>query len=515
MAAAPFALLRCLEPTEIVVAVGTTFPCEPINAGIIVSGRDEGGAAISGVGKTCKARGQGGDVGTLTLVPAGADDAVRVRVVAGIRGSTAEQCAAGVGVSCIEASRLVRFVSHQALRLPIDLDLSCLNVKCPAGFTCKAGACVPEELPKGCTDLSDPKCSDGSAVPPIDASFDAAPPDAGTPPIAAAQIAAGGYATCALAKDGKIWCWGEPGAPQLLGGTGVVAIPSPTNTPLKSITVGGKHACVSDASAVYCWGDNAAGQCGTGQLGGTVATPTKVTLTAVNILGIAAGGLYTCAVDGSNVMCWGRIPGSINTASAQVVGTARGYTSVAGGAAHVCACDANGSLFCWGSNAAGQLGPAYGSASAAALPSASVGGPATIAIAGGEHSGWLGPGLAAFGFGRNADFEITPLNTAAGPTVTVPSPMPPAGTASGLAFGSRHGCSVFGGTVRCWGNNSFAQLGGGMPPIASIGLPNPATQVVAGDAHACALTTMGEVYCWGSAYGQGSPLGKATRIIGP
>src|SRR4249919_1841539 len=69
------------------------------------------------------------------------------------------------------------------------------------------------------------------------------------------------------------------------------------------------------------------------------------------------------------------------------------------------------------------------------------------------------------------------------------------------------------GTVRCWGDNSRGQLGDGTTaqrrtPVAVTGLASTVRSIATGNLHTCALTTAGAVLCWGSnAYGQ---LGDGT-----
>src|SRR5690242_20437263 len=72
-----------------------------------------------------------------------------------------------------------------------------------------------------------------------------------------------------------------------------------------------------------------------------------------------------------------------------------------------------------------------------------------------------------------------------------------------IAAGNLHTCQVNeDGTVRCWGDNSFGQLGDGTTisratPAAVIGINN-AVAVIAGIAHTCALLASGGVSCWGN-----------------
>lgn len=76
---------------------------------------------------------------------------------------------------------------------------------------------------------------------------------------------------------------------------------------------------------------------------------------------------------------------------------------------------------------------------------------------------------------------------------------------SELAAGSSHFCALDGtGTIRCWGRNSQGQLGAtantdpNENPTTVSGIPDPIKAMVAGREHTCALTTTGNVHCWGS-----------------
>jgi alpha-tubulin suppressor-like RCC1 family protein len=94
-----------------------------------------------------------------------------------------------------------------------------------------------------------------------------------------------------------------------------------------------------------------------------------------------------------------------------------------------------------------------------------------------------------------------------------------------LALGGVHSCALLpGGEVRCWGSNSYGQLGNGattgvvegvtspVPVLSSPGGP-PLTgvqEVALGSYHSCAQFSGGEVRCWGkNEYGQ---LGDGTTI---
>jgi alpha-tubulin suppressor-like RCC1 family protein len=143
----------------------------------------------------------------------------------------------------------------------------------------------------------------------------------------------------------------------------------------------------------------------------------------------------------------------------QVVGLAN-VTAISAGGAHACAVLSNGDLRCWGGNTRGQLG------TSTLLPS-------------------------------RAPLLVTGL-----------------GRVRAVAAGANHTCAVTDdGAVWCWGANDRGQLGAAsLPgacevgalrvpcaraPVRVVGVSDVA-EVVAGDAHTCARTQSGRVWCWGA-----------------
>ena len=92
--------------------------------------------------------------------------------------------------------------------------------------------------------------------------------------------------------------------------------------------------------------------------------------------------------------------------------------------------------------------------------------------------------------------NFTTAATATPVTVTAIS------TAVGLSAGSYHTCAnLSDGTVRCWGDNSYGQLGVLWPPTSANYPVQPfvtgANEVAAGGRHTCAQSSNGAVLCWG------------------
>ena len=73
-----------------------------------------------------------------------------------------------------------------------------------------------------------------------------------------------------------------------------------------------------------------------------------------------------------------------------------------------------------------------------------------------------------------------------------------------LAAGAEHTCAVTAsGSVKCWGNNATGQLGNGSfssspLPTLVLGFDVQVRAVAAGAGHSCALTVIGSVKCWGN-----------------
>jgi len=250
------------------------------------------------------------------------------------------------------------------------------------------------------------------------------------------------------------------------------------------------------AGLAFCTGVNLHGQLGDGAAPITPQINTYVFVTPFNFLwsSISAGRSHTCAVPRYNPAvvtsqvprCWGvNSTGQIGngttsyadqTTPASIVLPAgvTGFdsTTITTGAQHSCAVALSGAGYCWGNNAFGQLGKGVAVTAAArdSVPVPVAGGITFTKMYAGEyHTCGLTAAGAAFCWGRNDYGQL------GDGTRTVSTA--PVGVGGGIVFrslslGELYTCGLAAapgtpsggpssspGTVYCWGDNVFGQLG--------------------------------------------------------
>ncbi|MEO7113819.1 MAG: hypothetical protein ABI183_25490 [Polyangiaceae bacterium] len=238
-----------------------------------------------------------------------------------------------------------------------------------------------------------------------------------------------------------------------------------------------------------------------------------------NATQVVTGLGFSCAllVDG-DVACWGdntrRQLGAFakvsTSAAPKLVADVHDIKKLAAGDAHVCALSTTGAVTCWGDNASFQLGqldpsPA-GPTSVTAVSSVS-----DIAT-GAAHTCVIqaGYGLPRC-WGANDVLELGhDSGTGPTPVSVTPSITPP--TATTIAAGEQHACTLGTGGVACWGADDRGQLGNNVTQaavrytLAFAGTPT-VTGVRAGGRDTCVVTT-GGLYCAGT--NSNGQLGGAT-----
>lgn len=197
-----------------------------------------------------------------------------------------------------------------------------------------------------------------------------------------ARISASETHTCARNAGGRAYCWGNNDNGRLGDGTTFARnrpVPVDTSHPgfdtrnIAAITTGGRHSCaLTTGGRAFCWGHNIAGQLGVGSTTSAFSRPEPMSTAAPgfgarNIARIVGGGFHGCALNAAGrAFCWGsNAAGEVGDgtdetrrAPVPVAGLGTGLRDIAAGARHSCAIDAAGAVWCWGQNLHGQLGDA-------------------------------------------------------------------------------------------------------------------------------------------------------------
>ena len=257
---------------------------------------------------------------------------------------------------------------------------------------------------------------------------------------------------CAVMTSGRVACWGRNDRGQLghAPGTGGDA-PCPQGKGVcnfvpsyvaslagaTDVSVGGGDglgtSCALSGATLVCWGANQFGQLGLGNADSEPHPEPARVQADFRSVSVAATGACAVSLNGG-AYCWGDYTGELNLPAQQPREVSRLSEINAGfsvpltnvvqidrGQAHACAVDTGGRVWCWGSNAHGELGR-----------------------------------------GRASSFDsvCTIARRARLCSASGASRVESITDAAMVAVGSKHTCATRrDGSLRCWGNNSDGQVG--------------------------------------------------------
>jgi alpha-tubulin suppressor-like RCC1 family protein len=332
-----------------------------------------------------------------------------------------------------------------------------------------------------------------------------------TPGSSFMEVQAGPDHNCAIDSAGDVECWGDNAYGQAI---------DPVNK-FDQISVGRFHSCgLLDDSSIYCFGDTTGGAYDQGQVSNA---PTDT-----GYMQITSGNQFSCAIHGTlnDIVCWG------DDDYGQVSDVPAGeFRQVTAGQYHACATTLSDELVCWGLNIYGQavnpdiygdtfIGPFERDDNIECVVSASD------------------------STGTTVDTEpTTVVNTppVIGPVSLDPDPLyvdsDPTCTASfvdadgdgdqsmvtwevsgveverytKVASGSLHACGLTSiGAITCWGTSSGNSADPDYDVGQVTGAPNGAgyIELTSGAYHSCALNASGDIECWGADSGSSLNYGQ-------
>ena len=334
----------------------------------------------------------------------------------------------------------------------------------------------------------------------------------GSQPPRFGLLSAGAGATCGtLLTNASTICWGKSSAgTSILGGGSGPSIHGTfvsLNDTASSLSVGHHHACAVVDNKIQCWGEENGGELGDGgSSSSSSSTPVEVDITGLGTpidVSVSEIGNTSCALFKKDLAysfrCWGSDEvGAIGddasynnetSPSSNVTTLTHGFVEptapsssldianydiaeVSGGFSYHCARSYQGLVKCWGYGSSGRLG---------------IGGSANIGDSPNEMGDYQ---------------EFTDLGTNL--------------FATDITTGTDFSCAVLNNTqIKCWGEGGFLQLGNGntndrgsnsnemgdnLPYVRAPGTSLPLSGIVkvdAGSRAACALSSEGQVFCWG------------------
>ncbi len=198
------------------------------------------------------------------------------------------------------------------------------------------------------------------------------------------ELALGSRHTCALDEAGGVACWGDNAYGQAGAGEGTARVDRPHAVlgmgPIAHLVAAHEATCALGRDGrVWCWGQNRNAQCGITDVRHPVVwAPHEIEL-ARGARQLAAGAGTFCAIGGDGrITCWGFLHELLGEAFVDKgvgqVPDIDDAAEVALGDSHGCALRASGEVWCWGAGTLGQLGD--GTTPAASSP------PVHVALAG-------------------------------------------------------------------------------------------------------------------------------------
>ena len=357
----------------------------------------------------------------------------------------------------------------------------------------------------------------------------------------ATAITTGRGHSCALHEGGAISCWGHNDEGQLGNGTyghfsSAVPAQVANVADATAITTGGSwdrdrsagHSCaLHQTGTISCWGNNWSGQLGNGQSGREASSSIPVQVEGItDATAITTGEYHSCALhEDGTISCWGSngwgqlgnrrgrdfsVPGKLASIT--------DATAITTGSGHSCALHQTGAISCWGSNGWGQLGNGQSGEYAMSTVPVEVLGitDATAITTGGSwdrdrpagHSCALHQTGTISCWGNNWSGQLGNGQSGREASSSIPVQVANIADATAITTGSAYSCALHqNGTISCWGNNRYGQLGNETEDSSSVPVQvaniADATAITTSSEHSCALHQTGTISCWGNnEYGQ-------------
>jgi alpha-tubulin suppressor-like RCC1 family protein len=245
--------------------------------------------------------------------------------------------------------------------------------------------------------------------------------------------------------------------------------------------------------------------------------------------GVFAGQEFTCALDGGRGFCFGaNVDGALGSGddgthiAPVAVAAAFGFDALTAGENHACGLQhGTGDVWCWGYNAAGQLG--LGDLDARAAPArVPLGQPSRGVAAGYNHTCAIAADQSLWCWGDNTEGQLGQDDAPGAPSAASPVRVGAAADWLAVAGGQGHTCAIEApGTMWCWGRNTDGETGTN-PSLeqvrgpAQVGTFADWVSLDVGQGTSCGLRADGTLWCWGdNSFGQQAAAPESAPVPAP
>jgi alpha-tubulin suppressor-like RCC1 family protein len=292
-------------------------------------------------------------------------------------------------------------------------------------------------------------------------------------------------------------------------GLELVSPPMNATTTATGVAAGSSHVCMTAPTNTFCWGRGLSGQLGGPTEPLTHGYPAPV-INGAGLSGLTAANDFSCGLAaGGLAHCWGgRFGDGQGATSIYGAGAEIPFTKIAARNDWLCGLTSAGEVWCLGDNAAG-LGDGVSTSSTEfvkVLDSGTPGYEFTQLDVGRDHACALNAAGEAWCWGAGIYGQLgDSTNTDRATPALVSGSGTGARVFTKLAAGHQHTCAIAStGSVWCWGDNAFGQLGGSVPPLLRVPqliLSGPSgvqnfTSIAAGAYHTCGVNEAA-IWCWG------------------